>query len=119
VPPAEIDLIIDGVGARRPTLTHDRVDATHSNAYEAWKRMGAPQPPTRAQYAELELAGRVQALEPPRPVTGSPGLGRPAPDEVENDAPHRAAEADQARNRRHPPPRKQIDRHDHDERRPR
>jgi hypothetical protein len=33
--PAEIDLIIDGVRARRPTLTHDRVDATHSKASEA------------------------------------------------------------------------------------
>ena len=72
-PPAEIDLTIDGVGARRPTLTHDRIDATHSNAYEAWKRMGAPQPPTRAQYAALEQAGRLQPLEPPRRVDAAGG----------------------------------------------
>ncbi|HEV2985690.1 MAG TPA: hypothetical protein VGX46_14950 [Vicinamibacterales bacterium] len=71
--PAEIHLIIDGVRARRPTLTHDRVDLTHSNAYEAWKRMGAPQPPTRAQYADLEQAGRLQALEPPRRVDATAG----------------------------------------------
>ena len=72
-PPAEIDLTIDGVGARRPTLTHDRIDATHSNAYEAWKRMGAPQPPTRTQYAALEQAGRLQPLEPPRRVDAAGG----------------------------------------------
>jgi xylan 1,4-beta-xylosidase len=72
-PPAEIDLTIDGVGARRPTLTHDRIDATHSNAYEAWKRMGAPQVPTRAQYAALEQAGRLQPLEPPRRVDAAGG----------------------------------------------
>ena len=71
--PAEIDLTIDGVGARRPTLTHDRIDATHSNAYEAWKRMGAPQAPTRAQYAALEQAGRLQPLEPPRRVDAAGG----------------------------------------------
>ena len=74
--PAEIELVIEGVGARRSTLTHDRIDATHSNAYEAWKRMGAPQPPTRAQYAELERAGQLQALEPPRSVDAAGGRVR-------------------------------------------
>ena len=76
--PAEIDLIVDGLDAPRATLTHDRIDATHSNAYEAWKRMGAPQPPTRAQYAELERAGQLQALEPPRQVDAAGGQVRVA-----------------------------------------
>jgi xylan 1,4-beta-xylosidase len=71
--PAEIDLTIEGVRARRATLTDDRIDATHSNAYEAWKRMGAPQTPTRAQYAELEQAGRLQSLEPARQVDTAGG----------------------------------------------
>ena len=75
-PPADVDLTNDGVRARRPTLAHDRIDATHSNAYEAWKRMGAPQPPARAQYAELERAGRLQPLEPPRPVEAAGGRVR-------------------------------------------
>ncbi len=74
--PAEIDLSIDGVRARRPTLTHDRIDATHSNAYDAWKRMGAPQPPTPVQYAELERIGRLQPLEPPRRVDAAGGRVR-------------------------------------------
>jgi xylan 1,4-beta-xylosidase len=76
--PAEIDLVIDGLDAPRATLTHDRIDATHSNAYEAWKRMGAPQPPTRPQYAELERAGQLQALEPPRQVDAAGGQVRVA-----------------------------------------
>jgi xylan 1,4-beta-xylosidase len=74
--PSEIDLIIDGVRGRRLMLTHDRVDATHSNAYEAWKRMGAPQPPTRVQYAELEQAGGLQPLAPPRRVDATGGRVR-------------------------------------------
>jgi xylan 1,4-beta-xylosidase len=30
--------------------------------------MGSPQPPSAAQYAELELAGRLQVLESPRRI---------------------------------------------------
>ena len=57
---------IEGVPQKAVEVTHDRVDATHSNAYEAWKRMGSPQAPTRAQLQDLERAGRLQPLEPPR-----------------------------------------------------
>jgi len=49
------------------------VDATHSNAYEAWKRMGSPQPPTPAQVKTLERAGRLQELEPKRRVRADAG----------------------------------------------
>ena len=35
--------------------------------------MGAPQAPTRAQYAALEQAGRLQPLEPPRRVDAAGG----------------------------------------------
>jgi xylan 1,4-beta-xylosidase len=76
--PAAIDLSIDGVRGSRPTLTHDRVDAEHSNAYEAWKRIGAPQTPSRAQYSELERAGRLHALEPPHRVDAAGGRVRVA-----------------------------------------
>ena len=57
-------------------MTHYRVDATHSNAYEAWKRMGSPQAPTRAQLQDLERAGRLQPLEPPRKVKVEDGRVR-------------------------------------------
>jgi xylan 1,4-beta-xylosidase len=65
---AEVSLTITGLPNGRPTLTHYRIDADHSNAYERWKQMGSPQPPSAAQYAELELAGRLQVLESPRRI---------------------------------------------------
>ena len=53
--------------ARRRS-THYRIDEDHSNAYAAWKRMGSPLAPTRAQYEELEAASRLARLadEPSR-----------------------------------------------------
>jgi xylan 1,4-beta-xylosidase len=63
-PAASVDLTIDGVPDGRPTLTHYRVDADRSNSYEAWKKMGSPQKPTRDQYAQLEKAGKLQTLGP-------------------------------------------------------
>jgi xylan 1,4-beta-xylosidase len=72
-PPADVDLVVEGVGGRSVDVTHERVDATHSNAYEAWKRMGSPQPPTPAQIKALERAGRLEALEPKRRVRADAG----------------------------------------------
>ena len=66
---AAIDLTIEGLPNGRATLTHYRVDATHSNSYEHWKAMGSPQSPTPTQYAELEKAGRLEELHPAKPVT--------------------------------------------------
>ena len=42
-------------------LQHFRIDGEHSNAYTAWQRMGSPQPPSSAQYAEL---GKASASRP-------------------------------------------------------
>ena len=68
-PPADVELSLAGV----PAGERSSVDALphrrdHSNAYEAWKRMGSPQPPTQAQYQALERAGQLQALDPSRRV---------------------------------------------------
>jgi xylan 1,4-beta-xylosidase len=57
----------------RPTVTHYRVDAEHSNAYEAWKKMGAPQQPTAEQYATLERAGKLETLGRPERLTVKDG----------------------------------------------
>jgi xylan 1,4-beta-xylosidase len=65
-PPAAIDLAIRGIPARTVRITHDRIDAGHSNAYDAWKRLGSPQPPSPEQYKTLERDGRLQRLEPER-----------------------------------------------------
>jgi xylan 1,4-beta-xylosidase len=70
---AAVSVTIDGMVAGRPTLTHYRIDAEHSNAYEAWKKMGSPQEPTRSQYADLEKAGKLQVLGRPERLTVKDG----------------------------------------------
>ena len=65
-PGADVTLTVKGVPAPSPTLTHYRVDADHSNAYEAWKRMGEPQSPSQPQIRTLQQAGKLQTIERPR-----------------------------------------------------
>jgi xylan 1,4-beta-xylosidase len=60
--PADITMSIEGLASGNPTVTQYRVDDRHSNAYEAWKQMGSPQPPTAAQRAALEKAGQLQTV---------------------------------------------------------
>ena len=73
---ADVELVVEGVGGRSVDVTHERVDATHGNAYEAWKRMGMPQPPSPAQLKALERAGRLQPLEPARRIRVEDGRVR-------------------------------------------
>jgi xylan 1,4-beta-xylosidase len=67
-PAAEIDLTIEGAPDGQATLTHLRVDQNHSNSYELWKKMGSPQKPTPAQYAQLEKGGKLQPFRAPERV---------------------------------------------------
>jgi xylan 1,4-beta-xylosidase len=73
-PAADVRLECSGLPAnvREALLTHYRVDQSHSNAYAAWKRMGAPVAPDPEQYAQMKVAGTLAALEKPRrvPVLG-------------------------------------------------
>jgi len=78
-PAAPIRLSLEGLPAGRARLTHYRIDEEHSNSYAAWLRMGSPQKPTPAQYAELEKAGALQELAPARDVRIGPD-GRVAMD---------------------------------------
>jgi xylan 1,4-beta-xylosidase len=73
-PDAPIELTIAGVPVVRPRLTHYRIDRDHSNTYDAWKRMGSPQPPSAQQYAELAAAGQLQELEPGRYLVAKDGV---------------------------------------------
>ena len=50
------------------TLTQYRIDADHSNAYEAWLRLGSPFPLSAGQYVELEKAVQLAELGQPEPV---------------------------------------------------
>ncbi|HTV00282.1 MAG TPA: hypothetical protein VMF13_07095 [Luteitalea sp.] len=65
-PPAPVTLTVDGLPAGRATVTHMRIDDTHSNSHAAWLKMGSPQKPTAAQYTALERASQLQALRPAR-----------------------------------------------------
>ena len=69
-PDAAVDLELNGIpfANGEATLTHYRIDADHSNSYEAWKRMGEPLPLTAGQHAQLETAGRLARLGDPEPI---------------------------------------------------
>jgi len=75
---AAVSLALRGLpaGVRRAKLTHYRVDEHHGNAYAAWKRMGAPIAPTRAQYDELHAASQLALVSEPGPVDAADGAAR-------------------------------------------
>ena len=72
-PDAAIDLKLAGIGHDRLKLTQYRIDADHSNSYEAWKRMGSPLQPTPEQYAQLEKAGQLSEFGRPEMITVKDG----------------------------------------------
>jgi xylan 1,4-beta-xylosidase len=67
-PAAPVQLSIEGLPAGRATLAHFRIGESHSNSYAVWLRMGWPQTPTPAQYAELEKASELRERTPAREV---------------------------------------------------
>jgi xylan 1,4-beta-xylosidase len=74
-PDAAIDLALNGLPLKNgeATLTQFRIDADHSNSYAAWQRMGSPQIPSAAQYAEIEKAGQLAQLGQPETVRVNDG----------------------------------------------
>jgi xylan 1,4-beta-xylosidase len=64
---APIDLSVEELPSAvvRALTEHFRIDATHSNAFAAWKEMGSPQQPSVAQYQQLESAGQLELLGSP------------------------------------------------------
>lgn len=62
---ASVELEIDGLPTefQSAQITHYRVDQFHSNAYDAWRRMGSPAAPDAQQYAELESASKLATLD--------------------------------------------------------
>jgi xylan 1,4-beta-xylosidase len=69
-PAANVQLALNSLPLAKgeARLQHFRIDEDHSNAFTAWKRMGAPQQPTTEQYAQLERAGQLAALGAPAAV---------------------------------------------------
>lgn len=60
-PAAALELTLDHLpqSARAARVEHFSIDATHSNAYEAWKKLGSPAELTPDQRAALQLAGQL------------------------------------------------------------
>ena len=65
----EITININGLNAKQLTITEYRIDNEHSNSYEAWKKMGSPQNPTKEQITGLEKAGQLQMIDKPKRIT--------------------------------------------------
>ncbi len=61
-PSSPVQLTVEGLpeGGRHALVETFRVDAVHSNSFDAWQKMGSPQQPTAEQYQQLEAAGQLQ-----------------------------------------------------------
>jgi xylan 1,4-beta-xylosidase len=57
-----VDVYINNLPAIDITISEYRIDARHSNSYEAWKKMGSPQNPTPTQISELEKSGDLEMI---------------------------------------------------------
>jgi xylan 1,4-beta-xylosidase len=66
-PDAQVDLALDNFpfADGDAKMTRYGIDADHSNSYEAWLRMGSPQPLSDKQFSELESAGQLAMLDQP------------------------------------------------------
>ncbi|MGA2245644.1 MAG: beta-xylosidase [Verrucomicrobiota bacterium] len=66
-PAADVQLRLTGLPVPDSPLParQFRVDAGHSNCYEAWKRMGEPQPPSPAQFAALAADSQLAQMDGP------------------------------------------------------
>jgi len=63
-PDAQLDLALENLPLANgeATMTRYGIDADHSNSYQAWLRMGSPQPLSDKQFLELEKAGQLAIL---------------------------------------------------------
>jgi xylan 1,4-beta-xylosidase len=76
-PDAAVDLDLSGIpmadGAAE--MVQYRIDADHSNSYEAWKRLGSPEQIPPEIYAQLEQAGHLAELGQAQDVPTQAGKG--------------------------------------------
>ena len=65
---APVRVTLHGIPAptRRLLVEEYRIDGEHSNAFEAWRRMGSPAEPSGEQSATLKAAGQLQTMGSPR-----------------------------------------------------
>ena len=63
--PEKVAVQVKNITAKNVTLTQYRIDDSHSNSYEVWKKMGSPKQPSAAQIATLEKAGLLAQMTKP------------------------------------------------------
>ncbi len=75
---AEVGLTLEGLPEkiRQAHFEQFRIDASHSDAFAAWKSMGSPLQPTTEQLAQLEKAGQLAELQSPEDLRVTNGLTR-------------------------------------------
>ena len=77
-PGVAVELILQNFDSRAQGVRvhRYRIDASHSNAFSAWKEMGSPQQPAPEIYQRLESAGRLEETAPPTPLMTPSGEWR-------------------------------------------
>jgi xylan 1,4-beta-xylosidase len=71
--PEKIALEVRGLPQAHISEEAYLMDASHSNAYAAWQRMGGPQKPTATQQEELVKAGKLERVVAAHPVAAKGG----------------------------------------------
>jgi beta-xylosidase len=62
--PTPVSITLDGLSGNSVQVNEFLMDATHSNAYQAWQHMGSPAHPTAEQIEKLQKAGALEELTP-------------------------------------------------------
>ena len=74
--PAEVALRVAGVTGQKVRVREYLMDASHSNAYAAWQKVGSPEKPSAAQFAELQRVAELQKSRPERGVDVKSGVAQ-------------------------------------------
>jgi xylan 1,4-beta-xylosidase len=74
-PLADVELSLTGLSFANGEvpLRQFQIDNDHSNSFTAWRKMGSPEKPTAAEYAALEKAGQLAAVEGTKPLQVTDG----------------------------------------------
>jgi xylan 1,4-beta-xylosidase len=68
-----VELRVTGLDAARYSVTHFRIDASHSNAHTVWQSLGAPQDPTDEQLLMIKDRQGLEQLTEPAEMSPTEG----------------------------------------------
>jgi xylan 1,4-beta-xylosidase len=73
---AQVQVEVDGLRGARAEASEFRMDATHSNAYRVWLRMGSPAKPSSEQLEELQKAGQLEQARADHSIAANHGRAK-------------------------------------------